>query len=159
MRRFVEEEIALFEDFVCRWVRVAAAAAAAATRLHRAEAPQSRAAALVLPGASLSSVPDDFLGFNAPLLHSELLGRRWVVEIPGNLGAVRRLDERALDGGDRRSHKHLSGSGSSSSSGSSGEVSGAQRVSHLEASLSIYSLSPNGRCCKRAVEGAGPRVD
>ncbi len=182
-RRFVEEEIALFEDFVCvcRWLgstgsrhrRVAAAAAAAAARLDRAEAPQTRAAAitLLLRGlleflfaatvASHSSFPTEFLGFNAPLLDSDLLGRRRV-EIPGRLRAVvrgslrlGRLDERAFRGGDRRGYR----------SSSSGEVSGAQRVSHLEASLSIYSLSPTAaaavflRDVQAGSEGAGHAFD
>lgn len=151
----MEEEIALFEEFVCvcRWLgstgdmnwRVVAAS------LNRAYAPQTRAAAITLRGlleflftatvASHSSVPVEFLGFIAPLFDSDLLGRRRV-EIPGGLRAVvrgslrlGRLDERAFGGGDRRGYRSSSGS-------SSGEVSGAQRGSHLEASPSIYSLSP-----------------
>lgn len=178
-RRFVEEEVALFEDFVCvcRWLgstgsrhrRVAAA------RLGRAVAPQSRAAAITLllrrlleflfaaNVASHSPFPAEFLGFNAPLLGSDLLGRRRRVEIPGRLRAVvgsslrlARPDERAFDGGDRRGYRR-----SSSSGGSSGEVSGAQRVSHLEASPSIYSLSPTAaaavflRDVQAGSEGAG----
>ena len=180
-RRFVEEEVALFEDFVCvcRWLgstgsrhrRVAAA------RLGRAEAPQSRAAAITLllrrlleflfaaNVASHSPFPAEFLGFNAPLLDSDLLGRRRRVEIPGRLRAVvwsslplARLDERAFDGGDRRGYRSSSSSGGG---GSSGEVSGAQRVSHLEASPSIYSLSPTAaaavflRDVQAGSEGAG----
>ena len=182
-RRFVEEEVALFEDFVCvcRWLgstgsrhrRVAAA------RLGGAEAPQSRAAAITLllrrlleflfaaNVASHSPFPAEFLGFNAPLLDSDLLGRRRRVEIPGRLRAVvgsslrlARLDERAFDGGDRRGYRRSSGG----SGGSSGEVSGAQRVSHLEASTSIYSLSPTAAAavfcatCRQAVKGRGSDV-
>lgn len=172
-RRFVEEEIALFEDFmrVCRWLGSTGSRAAA--RLNRAEAPQARAGAITLllllrgllveflSAAARSSFPAEFLGFNAPLLDSDLLGRRRV-EIPGRLRAVvvrgslrlGRLDERAFDGGDRRGYR----------SSSSGEVSGAQRVSHLEASLSIYSLPPTAaaavflRDVQAGSEGAGPSL-
>lgn len=174
----MEEEIALFEDFVCvcRWLgstgsrhrRVVAA------RLNRTEAPQTRATAiaLLLRGlleflfaatvASHSSFPAEFLGFNAPLLDSDLLGRRRV-EIPGRLRAVvrgslrlGRLGERAFGGGDRGGYR---------SSRSSGEVNGAQRVSHLEASLSIYSLPPTAvaavflRDVQAGSEGAGQTFD
>lgn len=148
-RRFVEEEIALFEDFMCvcstggRHRRVVAA------RLNRAEGARARAAAITLLLRGLleflfaatvasHSFPAEFLGFNAPLLDTDLLGRRRV-EIPGRLRAVVRgslrlvrLDERAFVAGDRRGYR----------SSSSGEVSKAQRVSHLEASLSIYSFPP-----------------
>lgn len=150
----MEEEIALFEEFVCvcRWLgstgdrnrRVVAAS------LNRAYAPQTRAAAITLRGlleflfaatVASHSVPAEFLGFIAPLFDTDLLGRRRV-EIPGGLRAVvrgslrlGRVDERAFGGGDRRGYRSSGGS-------SSGEVSGAQRGSHLEASPSIYSLSP-----------------
>lgn len=175
----MEEEIALFEDFVCvcRWLgstgsrhrRVAAA------RLDRTEAPHTRAAAaitLLLRGlleflfaatvASHSCFPAEFFGFNAALLDSDLLGRRRV-GIPGRLRAVvrgslrlGRLDERAFGGGDRGGYR---------SSRSSGEVNGASRVSHLEASLSIYSLPPTAvaavflRDVQAVSGGAGPTLD
>lgn len=144
----MEEEVALFKDFlrVCRWLVPTGSRhrRVVATRLNRAEAPQARPINLLLIGlleflsavASHSCFPAEFLGFNAPLLQSDLLGQRRV-EIPGRLKAVvrgslclGRLDQRAFGGGDRRGYR----------SSSSGEVSGAQRVSHLEASLSIYSL-------------------
>lgn len=152
----MEEEIALFEDSVCvcRWLgstgsrhrRVAAA------RLNLSGAPQTRATAitllLLLRGlleflftatvASHSSFPAEFLGFNALLLDSDLFGRRRV-EIPGRLRAVVRdflrlglFDDRAFGGGDRWGYRRSS---------SSGEVNGAQRVSHLEASLYLLSSS------------------
>lgn len=146
----MEEEIALFEEFVrvsrglaSRHRGRVAAAAAGAAALRRADAPRAAAATLrglleFLPAAAVAShspVPAEFLGLHAPLLDSDLLGRRWV-KIPGGLsalvrGALRlgRLAVRALGGGERRGQ-------------SGGEVSGAQRGSHLEASPSIYSLSP-----------------
>lgn len=124
----MEEEIALFEEFVrvSRGLasrhrrRVAAAAAAATTAtaaaLRRADAPRAAAATLrglleFLPAAAVTShspVPAEFLGLHAPLLDSDLLGRRWV-KIPGGLsalvrGALRlgRLAVRAFGGGERR---------------------------------------------------------
>lgn len=158
----MEKEIALFKDFVMGYRclgptssthrRPVVVAAAAGGRLNRTTAPQARAAAITLQlrvlleflftatVASHSSVPVEFLGFNAPLFDSDLLGRRRLVEITGRLGVVTkgsfrlgRLAERALNGGYSRS---------SSKGGSSREVNTALRVSHLEASLSIYSLPP-----------------
>lgn len=152
----MDEEIALFEEFVCVWRWLGASGdrnrRVVRAGLRRADAPQARAAAITLRGlleflfaatvTSHSSVPAEFLGFNAPLFYSDLLGRRRV-KIPGGLRAVvrcsfrlGRLDKRALGGGERRVYRN------SSSSSSSGKASGAQRGSHLEASPSIYSLSP-----------------
>lgn len=172
-RRLVEEEIAPFQDFIGRRLgspgsgHRRAAPAAAAARRDGAEAP---GVTPLLPGLpeSLSAVtvashcafPAQFLGLDAPLHESDLLGRR-CVEFAGTLRAVVggscrlvRLDRRAFGrGGDRR------GSRSSSSSG----ASGAQRVSHLEASLCLLASPYGRRCCffffsatsKEAVKGPG----
>lgn len=133
---------------------------AATARLPRAEAPRAAAGTLLLRGlleflsaaaAVASRSPAEFLGSDAPLVDSDLLGRRRRVEIQGRLRAVvggsfrlGRLDERGF--GYRRS--------------SSGGVSGAQRVSHLEASLYLLS-SPSRRffffcsTCKAAEKRRG----
>lgn len=177
---FVEEEVALFEYFlsvsrklaVCgRRGRAAAAGrvtTSAATALPRTDAPRGATAAATLrelleflaAAASHSSpVPVEFLGLGAPLLHPDLLGRRrgktpGAVRAAAIRGARRRgrLAVRAFCGGQRRSE-------------SGREPSGAQRGSHLEASPSIYSLSPTAASAafftrragagERAVRGAG----
>lgn len=132
-RRFVEEEIALFEDFVNVGGRLGTTArryrGVVAARLGRTEAPQSWVAITQLRWLLVSSAATatvEFLGFNTLSLASDLLGR-WRVEFPGRLGAVvrgslrlGRLGERTFDGGS-----------------SPKEVNGAQRVSHLEASVSV----------------------
>lgn len=149
-----------------------AASDGAATALHRTDAPRTAAPAAATLGGLLeflpaaashsSPVPVEVLGLDASLLHSDLLGRRRV-EIPGAVRAAvirgarrrrgRRLAVRAFGGGQRRRE-------------SGGEPSGAQRGSHLEASPSIYSLSPTAASAafftrragagERAVRGAGP---
>lgn len=153
-----------------------AASDGAATALHRTDAPRTAAPAAATLGGLLeflpaaashsSPVPVEVLELDASLLHSDLLGRRRRrrrVEIPGAVRAAviggarrrrgRRLAVRAFGGGQRRRE-------------SGGEPSGAQRGSHLEASPSIYSLSPTAASAafftrragagERAVRGAGP---
>lgn len=178
--RFMDEKIALFEEFVYVWRWLGASGdrnrRVVRAGLGRVDAPQARVTAITLRGlleflfaatvTSHSSVPAEFLGFNAPLFYSDLLGRRRV-KIPGGLRAVvrcslrlGRLEKRALGGGERRGYRSSSGS-------SSGDASGAQRGSHLEASPSIYSLSPTAAAavfffcttCKQAVNGAGQKFD
>lgn len=143
------------------------AATSAAAALQRTDVPRGATAAtlrellefLAAAASHSSPVPVEFLGLGAALLRSDLLGRRRV-KIPGGVraAAIRgarhrgRLAVRAFSGGQRR--------------GESGrEPSGAQRGSHLEASPSIYSLSPTAASAafftrragagERAVRGAG----
>lgn len=194
-RRFVEEEVALFEQFVRvgrglasrgRRGRAGAAAAGAggggdgdgdsaatATVLHRTDAPRAAAAAAAsldgllefLPAAASHSepVPVDFPGLDAPLLDSDLLGRRRV-EFSG---AVRTAVRGG--GGRRRSRRRrgrfaVGGFGGGQRRGESrGEPSGAQRGGHLidsrsptAASAALFHATYRGRRAGgRASERAG----
>lgn len=142
------------------------ACSGAATALYWTDVPRAAAATLrgllefLAADASHSSpVPVEFLGLDAPLFHSDLLGRRRV-EIRGAVRAA------AIGGARRRGCLAVRDFGGRRRRGESGrEPSGAQRGSHLEASPSIYSLSPTAASAafftrlagagEQAVRGAG----
>lgn len=146
-----------------------AASSGAATALYLPDVPRAAAASaatlrgllefLAADASHSSPVPVEFLGLDAPLFQSDLLGRRRV-EIRGAVRAA------AIGGARRRGCLAVRDFGGGRRRGESGrEPSGAQRGSHLEASPSIYSLSPTAASAvfftrragagEQAVRGAG----